>query len=162
MKPKKAVLLPAVTLLLVGTVYAAESIQYPDGFRLWVHVGTGVILPGGDSQLKSEEGMHHTFANQSAADGYPSGQFPDGSMIVYELREAQQKNGVIVEGDRKRLDVMIKDSRHYADTGGWKFERFWGTDQAKDAIHDSGVSCFQCHAKAAAHGSVFSQFQLAK
>ena len=102
------------------------------------------------------------FANQDAANGFSSGNFADGSIIVYELREAQQKNGVIVEGDRKRVDVMIKDSGHYPSTGGWRFERFWGTDQAKDAIHDSGVSCFQCHAKANAHGSVFSQLQLAK
>lgn len=161
MKPK-LILLAIAALLSLSTIYAAESVQYPDGFRRWVHVGTGVILPGGNPQLKSEEGMHHIFANQDATNGYPSGNFPDGSIIVYELREAQQKNGVIIEGDRKRVDVMIKDSGRYASTGGWRFERFWGTDQAKDAIHDSGVSCFQCHAKANTHGSVFSQLQLAR
>jgi hypothetical protein len=161
-KPKKLILLAAAALLSLSTIYAAESVQYPDGFRRWVHVGTGVIVPGGNPQLKSEEGMHHIFANQDAANGYSSGNFPDGSIIVYELREAQQKNGVIIEGDRKRVDVMIKDSGRYASTGGWRFERFWGTDQAKDAIHDSGFSCFQCHAKANAHGSIFSQLQLAK
>jgi hypothetical protein len=156
-KTNMLMLLAAATLLSLSALYAAESVQFPDNFRRWVHVGTGVILPGANPQLKSEEGMHHIFANARAVDGYSSGDFPDGSIIVYELREAQQKNGVIFEGDRKRVDVMIKDSSHYAGTGGWRFERFWGNDQTQNAIHDSGTSCFQCHSKANAHGFVFSQ-----
>lgn len=135
----------------------AESVQFPQDFRRWVHVGTGVILPGGNPQLASEEGMHHVFANPKAADGYSSGDFADGAIVVYELREARQQNGVIFEGDRKRVDVMIKDSARYASTGGWRFERFWGNDQAHDAVNGSGTSCFDCHSNAKAHGFVFSQ-----
>ena len=103
--------------------------------------------------------MHHIFANQKAVDGYASGDFADGSMIVYELREAQQKNGVIFEGERKRVDVMIKDSSLNKETGGWRFERFWGVDQIQNALHDSGTTCFQCHSKASTHGFVFSKLQ---
>jgi hypothetical protein len=154
----------AMLMLLAGAVVlppialcAVDSVEFPDAFRRWVHVGTGVVLPGANPKLMSEEGMHHVFANQKAVDGYSSGDFADGSMIVYELREAQQKNGVIFEGDRKRVDVMIKDSALYKDTGGWRFERFWGNDQTQNAIHDSGNSCFQCHSKANTHGFVFSQ-----
>ena len=159
MKTTKLMLLTTGALLSLSAVYAAESVHYPDSFRRWVHVGTGVILPGANPQFKSEEGMHHIFANPEAAGGYSSGNFPDGSIIVYELRETQQKNAVIIEGDRKRVDVMIKDSNHYASTGGWRFERFWGNDQAQDVVHDSGASCFQCHTKANDHGAVFSRLQ---
>lgn len=158
---KKAVLmlLAAAALLSLSALYAAEPVQFPDNFRRWVHVGTGVILHGANPQLMSEEGMHHIFANEKAVAGYSTGDFLDRSIIVYELRETQQKNGVIFEGERKRVDVMIKDSSLYKDTGGWRFERFWGTNQAQNAIHDSGISCFQCHSKANAHGSVFSQLR---
>jgi cytochrome P460 len=149
-------LLAGATILFLSTLYAAEPVQFPDSFRRWVHVGTGVILPGANPKLMSEEGMHHIFANEKATTGYPSGDFSDGSIIVYELREAHQNNGVISEGDRKRVDVMIKDSS-LKDTGGWRFERFWGNDQTQNVIHDSGTSCFQCHSKANAHGFVFSQ-----
>ena len=114
-------------------------------------------FPPGGPIPESEQGMHHIFANPKAVDGYASGDFPDGAVIVYELREAPQKGGVIVEGDRRRVDVMIKDSRLYKNTGGWRFERFMGNEQAQDAIHDSGTSCFECHSKAKAHGFVFSQ-----
>ena len=149
----------ALAAVSMNILYATESVEYPDGFRRWVHVGTGVILPGTNPQLKSEEGMHHVFANEKAADGYATGDFADGSMIVYELRDAQQKDGVITEGDRKRVDVMIKDSKLYSSTGGWRFERFWGTDQAQNALPDTGSSCFQCHSKANTHGFVFSQLK---
>ncbi|HEY4907338.1 MAG TPA: cytochrome P460 family protein [Candidatus Acidoferrum sp.] len=142
--------------LSVSLLCAAESAQYPDGFRRWVHVGTGVILPGG-TLPESEQGMHHIFANPKAADGYASGEFPDGSIIVYELREAQQKGGVIFEGDRRRVDVMIKDSSLYKTTGGWRFERFWANDQTKDAVPNAGASCFACHTNAKPHGFVFSE-----
>jgi hypothetical protein len=142
--------------LSVMILYGAESVQYPENFRRWVHVGTGVIMPGGPIP-ESEQGMHHIFANQKAIDGYSSGDFADGSIIVYELREAQQKNGVIFEGERRRVDVMIKDSSLDKRSGGWRFERFMGNDQSQDAVHDSGTSCFECHTNAKSHGFVFSQ-----
>jgi hypothetical protein len=155
---KAIVLLLACSVLMPkSALRAADAAQFPGSFRRWVHVGTGVILPGTNPKLMSEEGMHHIFANQKAADAYASGDFPDGSIIVYELREAQQKNGVIFEGDRKRVDLMIRDSTLYKDTGGWRFERFWGKDETKNVIPDSGTTCFQCHSQAKAHGFVFSQ-----
>jgi hypothetical protein len=149
----------AVSIALsLGALHAADSVQYPDNFRRWVHVGTGVILPGG-TMPESEQGMHHVFANPKAVDGYASGDFADGSIIVYELREAQQKNGVIFEGDRRRVDVMIKDANLYKDTGGWRFERFFSNDQTQDAVHDAGASCFACHTNAKTHGFVFTQLR---
>jgi hypothetical protein len=113
-------------------------------------------MPGGPFP-EVEQGMHHVFANQKAIDGYSSGDFADGSVIVYELRQVQQKDGVIFEGERRRVDAMIKDSRLYANTGGWRFERFLGNDQAQDAIRNSGNACFECHSKVKAHGFVFTQ-----
>ncbi len=144
-------------LLFGAAFHAAEPVQFPDGFRRWVHVGTGVIVPGTSPQLQSEEGMHHVFANPKAAAGYASGAFADGSVVVYELREFTRRDGVIVEGDRKRLDVMIKDARRYPETGGWRFERFWKENRTEDAVHQAGTECFQCHLKARAHpaGSFF-------
>ena len=151
----RAWILLSLTALWLSVVYAT-AVLYPENFRRWVHVGTGVILPGGPLP-ESEQGMHHIFANQKAIDGYASGNFTDGSMIVYELREAQQKNGVIFEGERRRVDVMIKDSSLYSSTGGWRFERFLGNDQTEDALHGSRTACFECHTQAKTHGFVFSQ-----
>lgn len=152
-------ILVAVSALTLTTLRSDEGAQYPESFRRWVHVGTGVILPGTNPQMKSEEGMHHVFANPKAADAYATGEFPDGSVIVYELRETEQKNGVIFESDRRRVDVMIKDSNLYKNTGGWRFERFVGDQKTENAVKDAGSSCFQCHSKADKHGFVFSQLR---
>src|SRR5580692_7902444 len=146
----------AAAALSASLLRAADSVEYPDGFRRWVHVGTVVILPSA-TLPESEQGMHHVFANPKAVDGYAKGDFADGSVIVYELREAQQKNGIIFEGDRRRVDVMIKNSNLYKTTAGWRFERFMGNSQSEDAVHDSGTSCYECHTNAKAHGFVFSQ-----
>lgn len=77
---------------------------------------------------------------------------------MYELREVQQKDGVLVEGERRRVDAMIKDSRLHT-TGGSRFERFLGNDQTQNAVSESGTSCFGCHLKAKSHGFVFSQIR---
>jgi hypothetical protein len=153
---RRTQVLVALVILSLAAVRALEPVHYPEGFRSWVHVGTGVILPGGSIPAE-EQGMHHVFANKKAVEGYASGKFRDGAVIVYELREAQQKNGVIFEGERRRVDVMIKDSKGYKASGGWRFERFMGQQQTQDDVHDSGASCFKCHSKADAHGFVFSQ-----
>jgi len=151
-----ALIMLGFTTLSLSVLHGSETGQYPDKFRLWVHVGTGVIIAGSPLP-ETEQGMHHIFANQKAAEGYASGNFADGSIIVYELREAQQQNGIIFEGDRRRVDVMIKDSSQYGNTGGWRFERFMRNEQVQDAVHDAGTSCFACHMKAGKHGFVFSQ-----
>ncbi len=158
MKIKPIALFAAAALLLVGALWA-ESVEYPNNFRDWARVRTGVVLPDADAKLMSEEGMHDIFANQEAIGGYASGDFPDGSVVVYELREAEPANGVIVEGERKRVDVMIKNSSLYKNTGGWRFERFWANDQTHDALNDSGAMCFSCHTKAQTHGFIFSKRQ---
>jgi hypothetical protein len=155
-RAKSTALCTFAAILLVGALWA-ESVEFPSNFRHWVRVGTGVVLPNADAKLMSEEGIHDVFANQEAVKGYASGDFPDGSIVIYELREAKPTNGVIVESERKRLDVMIKDSRLYKSTGGWQFKRFWGNDETHDAISDSGATCFSCHSKAQAHGFVFSK-----
>jgi hypothetical protein len=147
-----------LAVLLTGILYAGESVQYPDTFRRWVHVGTGLIMPGGPYP-ESEQGMHQIFANQKAVDGYLSGVFPDGSVLVYELRKIQNKNGVISDGELRRIDVMIKDTHHYSETGGWRFERFIGNDKTQDVTRDSGTACYQCHTNVKDHGFVFSQLR---
>jgi hypothetical protein len=158
-KTKSIAVLAIMAFLFLGVLWA-ESVEMPNDFRSWVRVRTGVVLPDADVRLKSEEGMHDIYANQAAVKGYASGEFPDGSMIVYELRDAKPNNGVIVEGERRRVDVMIKNSSLYKSTGGWRFERFWPKDPTQNALPDAGTECFACHSKAQAHGFVFSRLEL--
>jgi hypothetical protein len=44
---RSARILLSLAVLSVSVLYAAESVEFPENFRRWVHVGTGVIMPGG-------------------------------------------------------------------------------------------------------------------
>ena len=150
--------------LWIGTaLFAAppvdEPVPYPSDYRGWVHVKSAVITSAHPAYA-TEGGLHHVYANPKAVEGYKSGQFPDGSIIVYELLETHEKDGVVSEGARRRLDIMVKDLTRYGNTGGWAFERFPGANQTSGIIHDAGKTmCFECHAHAREHGFVFSRMR---
>lgn len=132
-------------------------IAYPAGYRQWVHVKSGVI--GAAFPMESERGVHHVYANKTALAGFESGAFDDGSIVVYDLVSLTEQNGIGTEGARRRIDVMVKDSRLYPDSGGWGFGRFVGDDHDHDVLTpDVRHTCFQCHEKQKAHGMVFSEF----
>lgn len=143
---------------LSGDDAVQTHIAYPTGFREWVHVKSGVLGP--EFPMEQERGVHHIYANKAALAGVESGSFDDGSILVYDLVSLTEKGGVGTEGPRRRIDVMVKDSKLYADSGGWGFARFMGDDQDHDVLtSDVRKTCLQCHEKQKAHGFVFSQFR---
>jgi hypothetical protein len=52
------------------------------------------------------------YANPDAVEGYRTGEFPDGAVIVYELVATKEQGGVISEADRRRVDIMSEDKSH--------------------------------------------------
>lgn len=152
-----------IAALLLSALSAApqavEPVPYPSDFRGWVHVKSALITSAHPA-FQSEGGLHHIYANPKAAEGYKTGQFPDGSVIVYELLETHDEGGVVSEGPRRRVDVMLKDTARYRDTGGWGFERFLGASQTDRAVRDSArTACFACHSHVQEHGFVFSRMR---
>ena len=133
-------------------------IAYPAGYREWVHVKSGVLGP--EFPMESERGLHHVYANKTALEGIESGTFQDGSIVVYDLISLSEKGGVGTEGARRRIDVMVRDSKLYAASGGWGFGRFMGNDREHDVLTpEVRAICIQCHEKQKAHGFVFSEFR---
>src|ERR1043165_9995737 len=96
--------LVALVLALVGSiVYAARpepAVPYPDGFRSWQHVKSVVVGPEA-SGFRNRGGFHHFYANAVAIEGYRSGKFPNGSVIVDEGVYAQngedRQKGLLLE-----------------------------------------------------------------
>jgi Cytochrome P460 len=134
-----------------------DGVPYPAGYRQWTHVKTMVVLPS-SSAFATGGGMHHVYANAAAMSGFATGRFADGSMLVFDLLKASETAGVIGSGERERLDVMIKDSKRYAETGGWGFERFLGNDTTPALTEDHRKLCVSCHDQRADHDRVFSTF----
>jgi hypothetical protein len=148
----------ALIFELKGDEPSQPQVAYPAGYRQWVHVKSGVI--GAEFPMETERGIHHVYANPAALAGFESGTFEDGSVVVYDLVSLSDKGGIGTEGPRRRIDVMVKDSKLYAGTGGWGFGRFMADDHEHNVMTaDLHKVCFQCHEKQKAHGMVFSELR---
>jgi len=134
-----------------------EGILIPEGYRNWTHVKTAVNNP----TFASHSGFHHIYANPKAMEGYKTGQFADGSIIVFDVLESlPQKNGDIYEGKRKLIDVMVKNSSHFNEMGGWGYEEFIYSDSlTTKALHPTKEQCFNCHNTRKANDFIFSNYR---
>ncbi len=160
---KKSILFVGLVSLVISisilnlTGQSKSSVPYPDGYRNWVHVKSMLILPG-HPLYDAFGGIHHIYANSKALKGYKTGKFPDGSVIVFDLLEAKFDNNTYVEGERKVVGVMYKDSKRFKETGGWGFEAFKGNTKER-AVKNAEQDCFSCHASQEATDFVFSQYR---
>lgn len=151
-----AVATSAASALAAGSG-SPPSVPYPEGYRHWYHVKSMLIQPG-HPLYESFGGLHHIYANKKALEGYRQGRFPDGSVIVFDLLEAQSADNAVTEGARKVVGVMHKDSKKYAATGGWGFEGFAGGKKTERAVGaNAKAACFDCHASQKEHDYVFSR-----
>ncbi len=136
-----------------------EQVPYPDGYRLWAHVRSGLTGPE-SPDYKTTGGLHHIYANDKAMEGYQTRRYPDGSVIVYDLLEVQTKEGITTEGRRRYLTVMHKDSKRFADTGGWGFEVFLKDSRTDRTVWPNAkTKCFDCHANQKDKDYVFGAFR---
>ncbi|MGZ8369162.1 MAG: cytochrome P460 family protein, partial [Rhodoplanes sp.] len=62
-----------------------------------------------------------------------------------DLHDFTVSDGSYVEGARKALAVMVKDSKKYASTGGCGFQLWEGGDPKKPLVTDAAKQCFECH-----------------
>ena len=155
-----AVVAGIVMVVAIGAVAAgkAPDVPFPDGYRSWRHVKSTVVGPEHKSYAAEGGKIYHFYANAQAVDGYESGKFPNGSVLVREtlrtLPGEGDSKGVLQEGERKALDVMVKDDRVYKETGGWGYETF----DSKNARlgEKERLQCYTCHGKQTERDSVFT------
>lgn len=118
------------------------------------------MVVGPDSMnFVSNGGFHHYYANEKAMEGFRTGHFPDGSVVVDERLEVRQEAGTTFEGPRKSAAVMAKDAIRYQSTGGWGFEVFAGEDRTQSAPNSVRAACFSCHSRRKDHDFIFSEFR---
>src|SRR5262245_11707037 len=92
-----------------------EQVPYPEGYRRWMRVESGLNRPKSPDNKNTGE-IHHTYANDKAMAAVEDNQgrrFPEGSVIVRDILEVQTKDGVTTEGRRLRVTVMHKDSKRF-------------------------------------------------
>jgi len=111
------------------------------------------LIVGRDHESFSKRGgIHHYYANDKAVAGYRTGIFPDGSIVVDEavfMKDGEGRTkGLLFEGERRFLDVMVKDGQRYRSTGGWGYEHFDRDDRKGRLSASEQDTCSACHAKA--------------
>ena len=90
--------------------------------------------------------------------------FPDGTIIArlaWSYVASEENNKVFgraqsfVAGPPINVQLMVKDSRKYAATGGWGFAQFKDGKPADEALHKT---CFPCHEPVKARDFVFTHY----
>lgn len=153
----------AAPAAVVATLSAAaftppdNSIPFPEGYRQWTHVKSTLVGPQAPG-FQSNGGYHHFYANEKAIEGYKTGNFPDGSILIDDGLEANESGGVTKEGPRRRVAVMVKDSRRFGDSQNWGFETFPG--DGRDGVLSAAQkgACLACHQRAG-QDLVYSRFR---
>jgi hypothetical protein len=150
--------LPGSVLVWPLPAFADTPLAYPEGYRNWVHVKSALISPA-HKGFAIIGGFQHIYANPQAMVGYRTRAFPDGSVIVFDWLEMKDKDGAFEEGARRQVDVMVKDSRRFAKTGDWGFQRFAKDSKIELAATPAPQQCFACHDGLKKDGLVLSSYR---
>ena len=142
-------------ILLLFQTPSTPQVPYPDNYRTWSHVKSTMIGPS-HKNFSTMGGFQHIYANEAAMTGYRTRSFPEGSVITFDWLEMTENNGAFLEGPRRQLDVMIKDSKRFATTGGWGFQRFVKDSKTELASSPTPQECFACHERLKKDGLVLS------
>jgi hypothetical protein len=129
------------------------GVTIPDGYRDWTLIGVG--REDGLQELRGVVG------NDIAVKAYRAGRlpFPDGTVLVklaWKHVPVAGLDGAFTSGSPTTVQIMVKDARRYASTGGWGFGRFIDGRPVDEAQHKT---CFACHeAHVADHDFVFTRY----
>ncbi|MBN9354780.1 MAG: cytochrome P460 family protein [Hyphomicrobium denitrificans] len=130
------------------------GVTIPDDYRSWELVAPA-LEAGPFDELRS------VLANDVAIKAYREGKrpFPDGTILVklaWKRTQSPDFESASIPGAPTTVQIMVKDSRKYAATGGWGFGRFIDGAPVDEAQHQT---CFGCHeARVKGRDYVFTHF----
>ena len=129
------------------------GVKIPPGYRQWE-----LIAVAHESGLDELRGI---LGNALVMKAYREGTlpFPDGAILVklaWKHVPLDGIDGAFITGPATTVQIMVKDSKKYASTGGWGFGRFIDGKPVDEAQHKT---CFPCHeANVKGHDFVFTRF----
>lgn len=130
------------------------GVKIPQGYRSWE-----LIAPAQEAPPLDE--LRATLGNRIAIKAYRGETlpFPDGTVLVklaWKHVPSPEFAPASIPGAATTVQVMVKDSKRYASTGGWGFGRFVNGQPVDVAQHET---CWGCHqSRAAAHDFVFTRY----
>jgi len=138
------------------------AVPYPEGYRAWRVIKVRIVGPD-SSQFATRGGIHLFFANDKAVEGFRAGRFPDGAVIVEEIIRPKDGEGNFKgtqsDGERVSIDVKIKDSAVFQQSGGWGYDRFKGDEKTSALSQPFRAGCASCHASQKDRDFTFSEMR---
>lgn len=137
-----------------GAASPIYGVTLPEGYRTWP-----LVAPAEEGKPLDE--LRAVLGNPIAMAAYAKGQlpFPDGAVLVklaWKRTPSGEFEPASVPGAATTVQVMVKDARKFADSGGWGFGRFVQGRPADAAEHRT---CFACHqARVVGHDYVFTRY----
>src|SRR5262245_366848 len=157
-----------------GEADPVYGITLPAGYRDWPLISMASVgAPVNDMRAK--------LGNDIAMKAYRTGTvpFPDGTIIArlaWKQTTSEENNRVFgplaekqlgseaaqrmlsqsfVAGQATNVQLMVKDSKKYASTGGWGFAQFTDGKPDGESVQNT---CFGCHAPAKDRDFVFTRY----
>ncbi|NJC87468.1 MAG: cytochrome P460 [Desulfuromonas sp.] len=157
----KTALVFIATLVVVGTLFAAELPTAPNGITLYPeYMDWKVIAP---SYREDKGHIRIITGNAAAVTAMRAGikPLPDGSVLAKAAWKAEKNPSFPVAtepGQFVQVEFMVKDAKKYKNTGGWGFARFLGNDLQPYGKDESFVlECFGCHTPVANNDYLFTK-----
>ncbi len=123
---------------------APNGIELPADFADWRLIST--------SARSDNDTMRAILGNATAIKAAREGRlkpWPDGTVmakVAWKRKTNEAWPPASVPGDFVQVEFMVKDSRKYAETGGWGFARWVGKELKPYGKNPDFVrECFACH-----------------
>jgi len=103
-----------------------DALKIPGDFKHW-HLVHSKLITKDDNTFGLIAGPHLIYVNAAGLDRVKRGgstPYPDGTRFTDDVRDHQGATP-------RAIALMVKDSRKYASTGGWRFQAWAGGDSTK-------------------------------
>jgi hypothetical protein len=137
------------------------ELRLPANYREWVYLSSGFDMSYNPAIQMDHHMFDNVFVNPEAWRAFAtSGQWPDQTMLVLEVRGAQSKGSINQKGSFQDaavmgLEVHVKDRARFS--GKWAFFRF-ARGAATAKIIPQTENCYSCHSDHGAVDTTFVQF----
>jgi hypothetical protein len=148
------------------------DLMLPKNWRSWVYVGSPLTPDGLNGGHAGFPEYHNVYIEPGSFEIYKkTGEFPDGTIMFKELQRILKRqhfrDGSRTEpsgrgyfpGEFNGADVSVKDTKRYADIGGWGYYNFNHHEpKALTAKVRPQSDCTFCHIAGAKKDEVWTQF----
>jgi hypothetical protein len=170
----RLLLAPVIVVMGSAAVFSQESfspyvdaegtIHFPEGFRTsMAHLGSWFVPSGGAS------GFHDVYTEKESVEYYrDKGEFPDGAVIVKELRASKSGDYTTGAGVHHSTDglkqwfVMVKDTQNRFSGNplwgdGWGWALFKPNQPKVNMATDYKIDCLGCHIPAKHNDWIYTE-----